>query len=97
MTTIETDSLGRPVLDKQQSQLRAFNRLLLSAKDPDDWDGPLGAAAEIALTLDDTHLLMLVGHRADILAHRDLIARGIDPERTEDDIEKEWFGELEDF
>ncbi|MFC1726899.1 hypothetical protein ACFL0Y_00030 [Patescibacteria group bacterium] len=82
----------RPTLRVRESQILTQNRLLNAAKEPDEWSGPLGSAAEIALSLDDTLMLLKVGYRNDILSHRDQIRRGFTPDQTEEEIRKEWFG-----
>jgi hypothetical protein len=90
--SVELDGIGRPVLEGRAAQYSAFNKLLRAALRngvPDDWEGPLGAAEEMAYTLDDTNMLLRVLYVEEILWARWCKANGFEYP-SEDDIRKEF-------
>ena len=90
--SVELDGIGRPVLEGRAAQYSACNKLLYAALrngEPDDWEGPLGAAEEIAVTLDDDILLLRVLYVEELLWARWCKANGIEYE-SEEEIRREF-------
>lgn len=85
---IEIDDFGRPFLDEETAQGQAFFKLLRAAKEPDDWEGPLGAAAEIALRLNNSSSLLSVIFRNEILYARSLGDLAAEIGYTEEDVRR---------
>ena len=78
---IQLDAIGRPVLEGRAAQYSARNKLLIAALrrgEADDWEGPLGAAAELALGTDELPSLMSVAYVNEVLTARECEAMGFE-------------------
>lgn len=92
MIEIKLDAIGRPVLEGRAAQYSACNKLLIAALrrgEPDDWDGPLGAVAEIAVRTDELGLLMSVAYVNALLTARECETMGIEG-FTEEEVRREF-------
>ena len=81
---LERDELGRSVVDEKAAPYLTFLRLYRTSNKADDWEGPLGAAAEIAQTLGNWALVRLVGYRNERLVQEEELGRELFPEEREE-------------
>jgi len=78
---IQFDGIGRPVLEGRAAQCFVRNKLLIAALrrgESDDWDGPLGSAAGLALGTDELSFLMSVAYVNEVLIARECEAMGFE-------------------
>ena len=90
--SVELDGIGRPVPEGRDAQYSAFNKLRRAALrngNPDDWEGPLGAAAEIASTLEDPLLQWELCLTEELLWARWCEANGVEYP-SEEEIRREF-------
>ncbi|MDZ4229301.1 MAG: hypothetical protein U1C50_03550 [Patescibacteria group bacterium] len=96
MTELPTSPIEPELLELGTSQIiafRKFYKIALFNGMSDDWDGPLGQAATIALELSETHPILLrqIGCLNALLVLKESKALGIKTSETEQSI-KESFG-----
>lgn len=97
MSELPKEPTNPELLDLEVSQISAFDKFYKAAfmkGEPDDWEGPLGQASTIALTLKDTNpfLLKRVGYLNALLELKECEVLEIETEETRESLKRAFFG-----